>query len=111
VIEMDAPLSLVRQVLDDLKRLFHLHVELATDYAVRPYPGRITLFRPTDAPVAVPTSPDRGWTRLAEAVDVHFVPGQHHSMVKEPHVQGLAEQLRTSLRQAEASRVGGPVRK
>jgi len=110
VIEMDTPLSLVRQVLDDLKRLFHLHVQLASDYAVRPYPGRITLFRPTDAPVAVPTSPDRGWTRLA-AVDVHFVPGQHHSMVKEPHVQGLAEQLRTSLRQADASGAGAPVRK
>jgi thioesterase domain-containing protein len=32
-------------------------------------------------------------TNLAAAVDVHVGPGQHHTMVKEPHVQFLAEKL------------------
>ena len=44
---------------------------------------------------------DRGWGSLAAGVDVHFVPGQHHSMVKEPHVQDLARTLEACLRQAE----------
>ena len=43
------------------------------------------------------TTPDRGWQQLAREVDVHFVPGQHHSMVKEPYVQVLAQKLNTCL--------------
>jgi amino acid adenylation domain-containing protein len=99
LVDEDTPWPVVQQILDDLKRLFHAHIQLANDYAVRPYPGRITLFRPSESPVAVSTARDRNWGRLAAAVDVHFVPGHHHSMVKEPHVQVLAEQLRSCLRQ------------
>jgi thioesterase domain-containing protein len=99
-VDAEAPLPLVRQVLDDLKRLFHHHVRLASAYVVRPYAGRITLFRPSEAPVRVATPPDRGWGRFAAAVEVHVVPGQHHTMVKEPHVQALARQFEVCLRQA-----------
>src|SRR5262249_45937519 len=67
----DAPPELVRQMLDDLKRLFHAHVRLASEYAVRPYPGRITLFRPSDSPIVAPPA-DRGWGRLAADVEVRF---------------------------------------
>ena len=94
-------MQVAHQVLDDLKRIFHHHMVLTDRYVVRPYPGRITLFRPTDAPFAVPTPRDRGWGRWAADVDVHFVPGQHHSMVKEPHVQELARTLDACLRRAE----------
>jgi amino acid adenylation domain-containing protein len=107
LIEPDTPLQLAQQVLDDLKRLFHHHLSLADRYEVCPYPGRITLFRPAEMPFAVPTQPDRGWGRLAAAVDVHVVPGHHHSMVKEPHAQVLADKLRECLHQAEASRSRG----
>jgi amino acid adenylation domain-containing protein len=101
LVEVNAPPQLVQQILQDLKRLFHLHVQLATDYVLRPYPGRLTLFRPSESPFTVPTTQDRGWIKLAAAVDVHFVPGQHHTMVKKPHVQVLAQQLRTCLLHAE----------
>jgi thioesterase domain-containing protein len=87
-------------VLDELKRLFHAHLTLADRYVTRFYPGRITLLRPSEAPVAVATPRDRGWGPLAEAVDVHFVPGHHHSMVKEPHVRVLARTLDACLRQS-----------
>ncbi|MFW6168862.1 MAG: non-ribosomal peptide synthetase [Planctomycetota bacterium] len=98
VIDETAPESLVQQVLDDLKKLFHLHFQLAGEYRIEPYPGRITLMRPSDAPVEIHTTPDRGWRKLARQVDVHFVPGQHHSMVKEPHVNVLARELSQCLR-------------
>jgi thioesterase domain-containing protein len=101
LVDDDMPLPLVQQILDDLKRLFHAHIKLGSDYALRPYPGRITLFRPQETPVPVQTAPDRNWGELAAAVDVHFVPGQHHTMVKEPHVQVLARQLGLGLRQAD----------
>ncbi|MFO7904615.1 MAG: thioesterase domain-containing protein [Pirellulaceae bacterium] len=98
VIDETAPESLVQQVLNDLKKLFHLHFQLASEYRIEPYPGHITLMRPSDAPVEIATTPDRGWRQLAEQVDVHFVPGQHHSMVKEPHVNVLARKLAQCLR-------------
>jgi thioesterase domain-containing protein len=101
LIESNISMEFARQVIDDLKRIFHYHMVLTDHYVVRPYPGRITLFRPSDAPVAVPTTHDRGWGRFAADVDVQFVPGQHHSMVKEPHVQDLARTLEACLRQVE----------
>jgi thioesterase domain-containing protein len=101
LVESDTPLPLVQQILDDLKRLFHAHIRLANDYQVRPYAGRIVLFRPSDSPVVACGPPDRGWGEWADAVDVHFVPGQHHTMVKEPQVQELARQMQWCLRQAE----------
>jgi amino acid adenylation domain-containing protein len=100
ILDDEAPEELVQQVLNDLKRLFHSHLRLACEYRVRPYQGRITLFRPSDAPVEVATTPDRGWKRLADDVDVEIVPGQHHSMVKEPHVEILAERLSAYLQKA-----------
>src|SRR5262249_35135082 len=106
LIDAGVPLQVAQQVLDDLKRLFHHHMVLTDNYVVRPYPGRIILFRPSDAPFAVPTPPDRGWGSLAAGVDVHLVPGQHHSMVKEPHVQVLARELAACLRQAESEGQG-----
>jgi amino acid adenylation domain-containing protein len=101
LVEPGVPLQVVQQVLDDLKRLFHHHLELANAYTVKHYRGRISLFRPCDAPVAVSVLRDRGWGKLAADVDVHFVPGQHHSMVKEPHVSVLARMLKASLEKLE----------
>jgi amino acid adenylation domain-containing protein len=101
LVDDETPLPLVQQILNDIKRLFHLHIKLGSDYALRPYPGRLTLFRPLESPVPVQTAEDRNWRRLAAVVDVHFVPGQHHTMVKEPHVQVLAQKLRMSMRQAD----------
>jgi thioesterase domain-containing protein len=105
LVDSGAPMPFVHQVLDDLKRIFHHHMMLTDRYVVRPYPGRITLIRPTDAPFAVPTPPDRGWGRWTAEVDVHFSPGQHHTMVKEPHVGELARTLAACLRRAESPRL------
>jgi thioesterase domain-containing protein len=41
-----------------------------------------------------------GWGKLARGgVDVHFIPGDHGNVFKEPHVQGLATELKKYLRQ------------
>jgi thioesterase domain-containing protein len=103
LIESSVPMQVAHQVLDDLKRIFHHHMVLIDQYVVRPYPSRITLIRPSDAPFPVPTRHDRGWGSLAADVDVRFVPGQHHSMVKDPHVQDLARTLDACLHQSEAN--------
>jgi thioesterase domain-containing protein len=41
---------------------------------------------------------DWGWSQYAEGpVAVHLVPGDHHTMMSEPHVQMLAEKLKKCL--------------
>jgi thioesterase domain-containing protein len=97
VIDEHVSSDLVERLLHELKRLFHAHVALATTYALKPYPGRIVIFRPEDAPVKVPGPADRGWGQLADDVDVHFVPGQHHTMVKPGHAAVLADKLQQYL--------------
>ncbi len=100
LIESGVDMQFVHHVLDDLKRIFHHHMVLTDRYMVRPYAGRITLIRPTDVPVALEIRADRGWRRWAADVEVHFVPGQHHTMVKEPHVQEVARVLDACLQRA-----------
>ena len=90
VLREETPPEVVMQVLQDLKSLFHHHMELATRYQVRPYAGEITLIRPREVPFEHPVSPDRGWRFVAQSVKVRYVSGHHHSMVQMPHVIELA---------------------
>jgi thioesterase domain-containing protein len=66
-------------------------------YQPKPYPGRITLLRSEGAeenPVV--------WNSFSSApVEVHSVLGDHNSMVTEPYVQSLAQQLQQCLDKAE----------
>jgi len=64
------------------------------------YPGRVTLFRAADA-----TAPHHdstlGWGEIAAGgVEVHHVPGDHYSMLREPHVRTLAGKFRARLEAA-----------
>jgi amino acid adenylation domain-containing protein/non-ribosomal peptide synthase protein (TIGR01720 family) len=86
---------------------FQAHQLAARSYRPGPYPGRVTLLR---SAVRLPPGgssdlgagrPHRnltlGWERLAAAVEVHHVPGEHEDMVAPPHVAVLADCLRRCL--------------
>ncbi len=62
------------------------------------YPGKITFFR-SDTPHAVHRS---GWEGLADRIEFHDVPGDHHSIGKEPHVRVLGAKLKACLEYAQA---------
>jgi amino acid adenylation domain-containing protein len=90
--------------------------ELATEASVRqasnsyqpqPYQGQITLFRAGGEGLGDGSQNlERGWGEVAAAgVEVHLVPGTHSEIMREPHVQVLAEQLRVCLDQAQAADV------
>ena len=63
--------------------------------------SRPALLKPGMVPEghSMPTrDPFRGWQELAtEGVDLHVMPGDHFSMLREPHVSTLAERLRLSI--------------
>jgi thioesterase domain-containing protein/acyl carrier protein len=86
-------------------------------YAVHPYAGRITLFRPK-LDIAHVLGPgrvtnvhrefvfhDNGWGPYAGEVVVHEVPGDHDGMVLEPNVRVLASRLRRAIEAAENERL------
>ncbi len=74
--------------------------------ASRHYPGKLTLFRasePMDKPGFSFDEPSNGCSTLAEDLEVHLVPGDHLSLMREPAVPTLAACLRNCLRQAQAN--------
>ncbi len=67
-------------------------------YVARPYPGRITLFRAEDRLGGHERDPFLGWQQVARGgLDVHEVPGNHGTLIREPHVRVLAQRLRGCL--------------
>ncbi|MET0647733.1 MAG: amino acid adenylation domain-containing protein, partial [Pyrinomonadaceae bacterium] len=84
-----------------LRRLLELHrnsLSAVLDYEPAIYPGRITLFRAGRGAARDSAPDDWGWGRLsAEPVSIHAVPGDHHTMLSEPHVQTLARLLAAQL--------------
>ena len=85
----------------------------AIAYRPRLYPGEIDLFRVSREPAAPGTprrpvdDPALGWGELAQEIRIHPVPGDHETMVREPHVRQLAAALRSCM---EGRRPPGGVR-
>ena len=79
-------------------RVLRTHLDAFRNYQPQRYAGKVTLFRATERPADDPPTPDLGWGELAnDGVEIHDVPGDHLSMIHEPHVQILAEQLAQCL--------------
>ena len=79
-------------------RLLRTHTEAWRAYQPQVYSGRIILFRASESTGDGSQKRDMGWGRLTSGeVEVHEVPGDHISMIHEPHVRVLAERLRGYL--------------
>jgi thioesterase domain-containing protein len=71
-------------------------------YVGQLYPGRVTLFLCSETYLRYQDRPLQ-WSQLAAGgVDLHVVPGGHHTWDKEPLVQAVAEELRTCLDAAQS---------
>jgi acyl-CoA synthetase (AMP-forming)/AMP-acid ligase II/thioesterase domain-containing protein/NAD(P)-dependent dehydrogenase (short-subunit alcohol dehydrogenase family) len=79
-----------------IKRLRILH----EGYTLRPYPGRADLFMATDSRHEFDGDADPRLIlgRLAQGgAEIHWVEGNHHTMLKEPQARGLAEKMAQRL--------------
>lgn len=73
-------------------------------YVPQVYPGRVTLFRASQQPRAKHNNRSLGWEGLArDGVEVYDVPGYHFSIIVEPRVRVLAEQLTECLERARTA--------
>ena len=80
--------------------LWRSHIDLVNSYEIKPYPGRVTLFRASETEIGNPNGEGIGWTPLAQGgLDVHILHGTHN-IVKEPYVAELARMLKVSIDKA-----------
>jgi amino acid adenylation domain-containing protein len=89
-------------------RMLRTHTEAWRRYEPQVYPGQVTVFRTSEQSGDGALEPDLGWGELAAGgVEIHEVPGDHLSMIHEPHVQALTECLRACLDAVQAANSGG----
>lgn len=80
-----------------LRNIYEINYQASKEYVMQPYSGSVTLFRASDNSALKDEDELFGWDKFATAVDLYRVPGDHVSMMNEPHVQALAEQLKRCL--------------
>ena len=69
---------------------------------MKPYSGQVTLFRVREKSVGSLNDPYAIWWRVAAGgVDLREISGDHLSLLKEPQVRLLAEQLGDCLEQSQ----------
>jgi len=85
----------VQQILR-LWRVFETNASAMRNYVPRIYPGEIALFKAMDN--SANGSQDYGWKAFAgSGVDARQIPGDHFSLMREPHVRSLAQRLSECL--------------
>jgi thioesterase domain-containing protein len=86
----------------------NVYMSLATlnDFSIRPYPGRLHLFRASNVPNFAEIDSTLGWGTVAQGgVKVDFVAGNHVSMFQRPNIEGLARRVQQALQKSEGASV------
>ena len=121
MVVLDQPRSLLPQVIhrwkesrragsymdQAIQQVEAAHWEAVEKYVPRVYPGRVTLFRAARVSARFIFDPTYGWAPLAGGgLDIVEIPGERPTIVDEPDVRILAEQLRRCLGQAQRTGEG-----
>ncbi|MDF5731044.1 MAG: hypothetical protein PUP92_24330 [Rhizonema sp. PD38] len=72
------------------------------NYVPQAYPKRIHLFRTNVQSSIAKEDPSMGWDQLVVGgTEIHHLPGNHLTMLRKPHIQVLATQLRACIEKAQ----------
>ncbi|MDZ8087685.1 MAG: amino acid adenylation domain-containing protein [Nostoc sp. DedQUE12b] len=88
-------------------KVIDTNTQALSDYIFSPYLGGAILLRTEDQnrdeAIGTEYAPQFGWDEVVVGgLDIHYLPGSHLDILKEPHVQVLAEKLRNCLTQAQS---------
>ena len=96
---MDDIVKGVQGDIDELQRHHDINVRALVNYVPSTYQGRIVLFK-TYATTWLRCDPAWLWRKLANGgIESRIVPGSHLSMMAEPYIKAVAEQLKICLMQ------------
>jgi amino acid adenylation domain-containing protein len=85
----------------ELLNVLEANLQAAKNYQPQVYAGKATLFWSEYQSIYIDRNPDLGWGDLvAEGVESIDIPGEHLSLLSEPHVEVLAKKLKSCLEQA-----------
>lgn len=106
LLQFRSGLSETRPVPEALPKFLELDRQAIRDYAPRPYQGRLTLFKANRSNLQPYIDGDLGWSRLvAGGLEICEASGDHLTMLQEPQVRSLAEQLKARLAKVVGSQV------
>ncbi|WOD37580.1 non-ribosomal peptide synthetase [Nodosilinea sp. E11] len=77
--------------------IVYANSQATQNYVPQPYSHAIALFKAAEQSDANRQDETLGWSELVKNIQLHEVPGNHLSLLKQPHVQVLAQQLRYYL--------------
>jgi len=97
LIPPDMGITKVRQLLN----VFRSNLRAMQEYVARPLENRVHLIRAVDPNAKDDLDSALGWTELANEVVVMPVEGSHFTILREPHVAVVAEQLNRWLAEAQ----------
>ncbi|WP_373270803.1 thioesterase domain-containing protein [Nostoc sp. T09] len=79
-------------------RIFYANSQAVIKYIPQAYPKQITLFKTSKTSSMAEEDLSMGWDKLAvEKTEIHMIPGNHLTMLRKPHIQVLAAQLRACI--------------
>jgi amino acid adenylation domain-containing protein len=87
-----------------LKEVRAAHKLAHERYVMQRYEGPVTLFVPFDPSLRSSEDPLADWKQFATEVEIQEVPGDHDTLLDEPHVGILAERLAACLEKAQKER-------
>lgn len=100
-----------REIAERLFRVFSAHIQATKRYDPAPLPGPVTFFRAAERRPWDPDHPERAWLSRAASIEIIHVPGDHITMMEEPHVQVLGahllDRLDAALRSPRRARAPG----
>jgi amino acid adenylation domain-containing protein len=103
VVAPDLGLAPFRRLYLQRFRVFRANVRALRRYVPDVLAERVLLLQAEDRSETAPPGPKWDWRELAPNLEVHVVAGNHFSMIREPHVRGLAGRLREHLAAATAA--------
>jgi thioesterase domain-containing protein len=96
------PAEQSQQPADGSLDVFEQALKALREYEIKPWPGRVTLFRARQGSPKVRCDASGGWGQVARGgVEIHEVPGTHMSMLDPPQVQELGAALSRCITQLD----------
>ncbi len=90
---------------EDQRGLWEKHVRILMNHHPKDYSGNVALFRTRGHQLVCSFDEQYGWGELAKGgVTVKIVPGSHESILDEPYVRTVAQELKILLQTMESRR-------
>ncbi|RCJ36541.1 non-ribosomal peptide synthetase [Nostoc punctiforme NIES-2108] len=83
-------------------RVFYANSQAVLNYVPQAYPKRINLFRTKVQSSIAKEDSSMGWDQIiVGGTEIHHIPGNHLTMLRKPHIQILAAQLKACIEKAQ----------